>query len=220
MVLSTSTLSHLSVRPIFALDAALGIDVWTEDVRQVFFQSASALQRRIFVKLKELQLDHIEFLQLVLPLYGTFEAGHYWDQTLSGHCLTRAKLKQSLVESSRQVTLLFSIAIRPCRYKKGLCALSRIYMDDLLRAAPPEARTELEKSLREQIEFPESQTCLLAFLATNGFARVPLCTLLCELILSASCFSNPMPNFCISLPCVLLSFGFPTRALVSLLSEV
>lgn len=142
MVHTASTMTQTSVRLLLALAAAFNLDVWTEDVQQAFLQSASNLQPRIFIKPDMLQLGHNEFLQLLLPLYGITEAGDYWGETLSDHCLSRAKLAQT----PGDLSLFYR------RMGRDLCALSGNYVDDLLRAAPSGFRKDMEATLRGQFD--------------------------------------------------------------------
>ena len=141
------TLSQSSVRMLLALAAILGFDVWTEDIKQAYLQSASALRRRIFVKPGELHLGKDEFLQLILPLYGLSESGDYWSRTLTDHCLSQIGMQQT----SSDLSLFFR------RVGHELVALSGNYVDDLLRAAPKGQRPALEKSLRQRFECGPSQ---------------------------------------------------------------
>lgn len=90
-----STLSHISMRLVLALSSIFGFDVWSEDVRQAYRQSASNLRRKILLKPNELELGHGEFLQLVLPLYGLRESSDSSDRTLTDDCLRSASLTQS-----------------------------------------------------------------------------------------------------------------------------
>lgn len=105
-------------------------------------QSIANLQRRIFVKPSELELGHDEFLQLVLPLYGTSESGDYWGEALTDHFLTR----ENLTQNPGDLSLFYK------RLTKDLCVLSGNYVDDILRAAPKEHRAGLESTLHAQIE--------------------------------------------------------------------
>lgn len=158
------TLSQTSVRLLLALAAILGLDVWTEDIKQAYLQSAELLRRRIFVKPKELQLGPNEFLQLLLPLYGLCESGDYWSKTLTEHCIQQAQFQQS----STDLSLFFR------RVGRDLVALSGNYVDDIIRAAPKEHRKDLEDSLRSQFDCSPSQDLPCDFLGLEISRQGPV----------------------------------------------
>jgi hypothetical protein len=60
--------------------------IWTTDVRQAYLQSASLLNRAVFLNPNGFSLGKDEFLQLML-LYGLSESGDYWSKTFANHCL-------------------------------------------------------------------------------------------------------------------------------------
>lgn len=66
-----STLTQKRVLLLLALDSIFGLDVWSTDVNQAYFQLADRLpQRRIFCQPDGLDLGYDEFPELMLPLYG------------------------------------------------------------------------------------------------------------------------------------------------------
>jgi hypothetical protein len=100
------------------------------------------LRRKIFIKPDILQLGKNEFLQLLLPLYGLIEAVDYWTQTLVDHCVGQVQFTQSATDPS----FFFS------HFGKALVGPSANYVDDILRAAPPCKRLELQQTLLTQFE--------------------------------------------------------------------
>ena len=136
------TLSQTSLRVLLALASIMGFDVWTSDVQQAYLQSAVEMQRDIFTKPDCLELGPNEFLRLMLPLYGIAESGDYWGSTLTAHCLREAKFKQSPAD--------LSLFYR--RLGTELTALSGNYIDDLLQAAPPDVRDEIQSKLTGTFE--------------------------------------------------------------------
>lgn len=123
-------------------------------MKQVFLQSAAALQRRIFVKPKELELGYSMCLELVLPLYSLCERGNYWSETLTSHILKETMLEQT----PGDLSLIYR------RPGKDVTAVSGNYVDDLLHAAPKVHRHDLEKSPRSQFECSPSQELPTDFL--------------------------------------------------------
>lgn len=103
------------------------------------------MQRDIFLKPKELMLGHNDFLKLVLPLYGLRKSGDCLERTLSDHCKSHAKMKETPGDWSLFHRLIGS----------DLCSISGNYVDVLLRAALTEHKEELKKSLRRQFEGEE-----------------------------------------------------------------
>lgn len=66
MVHTAPTMMHSSVRLVLALASALESELWTEEAKQAYLQSAVTIQRDIFVKPKELALGHNKFRKLFL----------------------------------------------------------------------------------------------------------------------------------------------------------
>jgi hypothetical protein len=50
MVYTASTLSQTSIRMLLAVVSILGMDIWCEDVKRAYLQSAERLRRKTFVK--------------------------------------------------------------------------------------------------------------------------------------------------------------------------
>jgi Reverse transcriptase (RNA-dependent DNA polymerase) len=142
IVQTASTLSQAIIRMLLAVASILDMNVWCEDIKQAYIQSAQRLRRKIFIKPDILQLGKNEFLQLLLPLYGLTEAGDYWTQTLVDHCVGQVQFTQSETDPS----FFFR------HVGKTLVGLSANYVDDILRAAPPWNRQKLQQSLRKQFE--------------------------------------------------------------------
>lgn len=126
MIRTASTLSHtFFLRLVLALVSIFGFDVFSEDVRQAYLQSASNPQQTIFVEPNELELGHDELLQRTLPLYGPSESGEFWDRTSTERCLRSTNLS-----SSPATSYLFSR-----RTGHEICALSDSYVDDIIRVS-------------------------------------------------------------------------------------
>ena len=142
MLHSASSLSQTSVRMLLALSAILGFEVWSTDVDQAYLQSASQLQRDIFIKPDWLELGPNEFLQLLLPLYGLSESGDYWYETLTRYTVDECRFQQSSVD----LAMFFR------RIGKKLMAMSGHYVDDVLSCAPPERRVEVEGMLSRRFQ--------------------------------------------------------------------
>jgi hypothetical protein len=127
MVHTASRLSHTIIRMLLAVASNLDLNVWCEDVKQAYLQSAQRLRRKIFIKPDILQLGKNEFLQLLLPLYLLTEAGDYWTHTLFDHCVGQVQFTQSATDPS----FFFR------HFGKALVGLSANYVDDILREATP-----------------------------------------------------------------------------------
>jgi hypothetical protein len=104
-----------------------------------------------------MQLGKDEFLQLLLPLYGLTESGDYWSQTIVEHCVEHTQFEQSATDPS----FFFR------HVGKALAGLSGNYVDDNLRAAPPQHRKQLQQSLREQFECADAFTIWSITLGVN-----------------------------------------------------
>lgn len=145
MVHAASTMAHSIVRLVSGLASGLGLELRTEDVKQVYLQSAATMQRDILLKPKGLQSGYNEFLKLVLPLYDLSDSGDYWVRTLSDCCRTNSQMNETLAGPS----LVYR------RIGNDLCAISGKYVDDLPSVAPAEHEEELKKSLHGQFECGE-----------------------------------------------------------------
>jgi Reverse transcriptase (RNA-dependent DNA polymerase) len=100
-VIHTSpSLSHTSVRLLLVIAFLFGWDVWTEDVQQAYFQSASFLQRDMLLRPNGIELCRGELLQLTLPPYGLSEAGDFWSETLTSHCIDDVNFEQNVADIS------------------------------------------------------------------------------------------------------------------------
>jgi Reverse transcriptase (RNA-dependent DNA polymerase) len=90
-----------------------------------YLQSASKLQRKIFVRPDILQLDPDQLLQVMKPLYGLSDAGDYWGQTLTDHHTKELRMEQATGD--------FSLFYKRILLDK-LIGLSGTYVDDITRA--------------------------------------------------------------------------------------
>jgi Reverse transcriptase (RNA-dependent DNA polymerase) len=126
IVYTASTLSQSSICILLAVASILDLNVWCEDIKQAYLQSAQRLRLKLFIEPDIFQLGKNEFLQLLLPLYGLTEAGDYWTQTLVDHCVGQVQFTQSAADPS----FFFR------HVGKALVGLSANCVDDILRAAP------------------------------------------------------------------------------------
>jgi Reverse transcriptase (RNA-dependent DNA polymerase) len=173
MAHTASTLRQRSVRLLLALAAIFGLEVWSTDVAQAYLQSAVPLQRDIVCKTDALELGPNEILKLVLPLYGLSESGDYWGATCVEHHLTDLQFNQSKLD--------FSLFWR--KIGRNLC-MSGTYVDDLLRAATPEVRKELQKATERRFDCKESKELPTTFCGLD-LTRTPsgFATSICDYIL-------------------------------------
>jgi hypothetical protein len=124
---------------------------------QAYLQTASLLRRAVYLRPHGIQLGKDELLQLMLPLYALTEAGDYWGETLTNHCLEDVGFEQSAAD----LLLCFK------RQGEKLQWLSANYVDDHLRAAPPSVRASMEQSLRERFECKPASELPTAFLGVK-----------------------------------------------------
>ena len=95
IVHNTVNLKQSSIRLLMAMATILGFDVWSLDVKQAYLQSASQLQRKVYIKPYQLNLAPAEFLQIVLPLYGLSDSGDYWCETFAKFHVHNLRMQQT-----------------------------------------------------------------------------------------------------------------------------
>ena len=139
IVHNTVNIKQSSIRTIMALATILGLDVWSSDVKQAYLQSASKLQRKVFVRPTELNLDSSELLQIIRPLYGLTDSGDYWCETFARFHLYDLRMQQTTGD--------FAIFFRRCANR--LVALSGSYVDDILQAGSKETKATLRKQIKD-----------------------------------------------------------------------
>lgn len=142
MVHSSNNLKQLSIKLLLALATILGFDIWDLDVKQAYLQSASKLQRSVFIKPNIIDLQPNELLQVIKPLYGLTESGDYWAETNS-----KFHIHNLLMEHS---TGDFSLFFRTIMDK--LVSISGSYVDDILQAGTEAEKERLQKEFKEQFD--------------------------------------------------------------------
>ena len=150
---SSSNLKMSSIRLILALATILGLSVWNGDVKQSYIQSAALLQRKIFIRPREIELHPNELVQVLLPLYGLTESGEYWYETYSHSHKFDLRMQQATGD--------FALFFRRCMNR--LVALSGTYVDDTLMAATKDQKTFIEETLRKKFDIRFNDTAEFIF---------------------------------------------------------
>ncbi len=141
-VYDSTNVRQSSVQLLIALAAIMGFDVWTEDISQVYRQSASMLLREVYFRpKKQLQAPAGYTLKLFRPFYGLAESGDYWDATIAEH--QRKKLDM------RTVAIDMSLLFRWARIQ--LNGLLAFYVDDTL-ACRDYSFSQLTEEIRKRFE--------------------------------------------------------------------
>jgi hypothetical protein len=86
IVSNAPTVSHASIRILISFAAIKVYPVWTKDTTHAFLQSKNTFSREPYAMLP-LDLRSVfkgYVLQMLKPLYGTKEAGTYWNTAYSG----------------------------------------------------------------------------------------------------------------------------------------
>jgi hypothetical protein len=81
IVSNAPTVSHASIRILISFAAIKVYPVWTKDTAHAFLQSKNTFSRDLYVLLP-LELSSVfkgYVLKILNPLYGTKEAGTYWN---------------------------------------------------------------------------------------------------------------------------------------------
>ena len=125
MVHGAQTLRASSSRLLLALAAAHDFEVWTSDVKLAYLQSTKPIERRVFVKnpAPEFELEPSECFELLRPLYGLYDAGDLWHESLNLHLTQELKFQPTKIDPS----LYFSFR------NNKLVEIHGSYVDDLLR---------------------------------------------------------------------------------------
>lgn len=78
MVHFSQTLQPQSIIILLFLASIFGFDVWTSDVTQSYLQSSITLELDLYLSLTvpELELNAMECMKILQPLYGLSESGH------------------------------------------------------------------------------------------------------------------------------------------------
>jgi hypothetical protein len=86
IVTTAPTVSHASIRILISFAAIKVYPVWTKDMTHAFLQSKDIFSRDLYAMLP-LELRSVfkgYVLKMLKPLYGTKEAGTYWNAAFSG----------------------------------------------------------------------------------------------------------------------------------------
>ena len=142
IVHNTVNIKQSSIRLIMALATILGFDVWSLDVRQAYIQSASQLQRDVYIKPKELELGPQQLLKISKLLYGLSDSGDCWCETFARFHTHNLRMEQATGD--------FDLFFRCCSDK--LVALSGCYVDDVLQASPTALKGEIQRQIQEQFD--------------------------------------------------------------------
>ena len=125
LVHSSPNLKQSSIRLLLAQAATFGFQIWSQDVRQAYLQSAERLMREIYVRpTKEFKLSHDQLLRLLKPLYGLADSGDYWHITFSSHL--RRDLQ--MIPTLNDLSLFFKTV------KGELAGMIGAYVDDTIGA--------------------------------------------------------------------------------------
>jgi hypothetical protein len=132
MVRSSTTVQQRSLRLLFALAAAFGWKIWTQDITQAYLQSSGELVRKIYVDkfhgVDELDIAPDEALQLLRPLYGLADSGDHWWREFNDH----HRNKLNMATTSTDASLYYRVTT-DC-----LNGLTGVYVDDTISAGTPE----------------------------------------------------------------------------------
>jgi hypothetical protein len=120
------------------------------------------------VKPSCIDLDPDELLQIMNPLYGLADSGDYWAQTFVRHHLTDLRMTQATGD--------FSMFFK--RAKGALIGMSGCYVDDVIRAGPPEFLAASTRMTEAAFETKTPDTGCFEFLGlrtneTNGIRTLP-----------------------------------------------
>lgn len=97
MVHDLSTLHQSSIRLILSVAAIYGFNIFSHDVTQAYLQSKDPFSRELYLDPKPcdrkyFKLGEHEVLKLLRPLYGTCDAGDYWNKTIHNHTTNDLKM--------------------------------------------------------------------------------------------------------------------------------
>jgi hypothetical protein len=86
IVSNTPTISHAYFRILISFAAVKDYPIWTKGATQAFLQGKDTFSRdinaRLPLELRSVFKDYV--LKMLKPLYGTKEAGSYWNAAYSG----------------------------------------------------------------------------------------------------------------------------------------
>ena len=147
LVHDSTNVSQSSVRLLIELATIMGFDVWTEDISQACFQSASKLLREVYLRPnKHLQAPVGYILKLLRPLYGLADSSDYSYATFAEHLGKKLFMR----------TVASDMSLFSRRARGQLTGLLASYVDETLACGdssfsqlPEETRKRFEVKSRE-----------------------------------------------------------------------
>lgn len=140
LVHDSATSRQASARVLVGLAAAFEFELFSTDVTQAYLQSATPLQREVYIKPgKDFGLGSDKLLKLLRPLYGLADSGDYWGATFSQHITKELGMEPTIGDSA-----FF--------YKNDggrLVGMTTTYVDDALQAGTPGFSKLVEKTEKE-----------------------------------------------------------------------
>ena len=100
MVHNLTTLRQSSIRLILSITAVKKFRLFSHDVTQAYLQSEDSFSRDLYLvpsakDRKYFGIDEYKVLKLEKPLYGTCDAGDYWNKTITNHTKNDLKMKST-----------------------------------------------------------------------------------------------------------------------------
>lgn len=140
LVHDSATSRQASARILVGLAAAFEFELFSTDVTQAYLQSATPLQREVYIKPgKDFGLGPDKLLKLLRPLYGLADSGDYWGATFSRHI-------------TEQLGMTPTIGDAAFFYKNEggrLVGLTSTYVDDALQAGTSDFSRSVERTEKE-----------------------------------------------------------------------
>lgn len=93
LVHTSTNIRQRSIRILIAIAAIFGFRIRTQNISQVYLQSASKLTRDVYIKPKDgFELGCDKLLKLLEILYGLSDSGDYYHITTSNHLIDDLKM--------------------------------------------------------------------------------------------------------------------------------
>ena len=126
MVHNLTTLLQSSIRLILSLTAIKGFRLFNHDVTQAYLQSEDSFTRELCLMpsakdRRYFGIDDKSVLKLEKPLYGTCDAGDYWNKTITNH----TKNDLQMISTKGDPSLYYKLDDN-----KDLQGVVGIYVDD------------------------------------------------------------------------------------------
>lgn len=122
----SNTISPSYVRLLLALAGTFSFNVWSDNVRQAYPQDFEPLGRDIYLRDTgaEFDLKSNQCIKILRPLYGLYDAGNLWRNTLHEHHRIHIGMK------ARKVDPMIYYLIE----RKILVEVGGTYVDEIIRA--------------------------------------------------------------------------------------